>query len=236
MQPFPIPVEPRELEPCRTLRSRREVNTKDTVNSRFVEQWMTDTQQPFYTGTPLRTLYVEDMMPTSARTYAPAMNQWHAYAQPPSQKALVEETMKATELYTAALDTIQRIDETLAGLSARDPSRADWTAKRFVAQKEAEAAQTALASIQTEALSENPYFTQYDVASDPRNIVRELRSVVVEDKVAERGINESQRFIQHDFQTRWAPLDSSKAYDTLQSYDMLRPAFTAMEKNYRTPN
>ena len=57
--------------PCMTLRTRREVNTQDQVNSLHVEQWQTDgpylaNDRPDVLGTP----YFQDMNPINSRTVA----------------------------------------------------------------------------------------------------------------------------------------------------------------------
>ena len=52
-------------------------------------------------------------------------------------------------------------------------------------------------------LQYNPYFDRYDPISDPRNAVRELRSVVYEDKGTARGVDESQHILRRQFENRW---------------------------------
>ena len=51
---------------------------------------------------------------------------------------------------------------------------------------------------------EPSFFDKYDVAGDPRNIVRELRSGVYETGTT-RGYNESQRLLTRTLDDRWLP-------------------------------
>ena len=52
-------------------------------------------------------------------------------------------------------------------------------------------------------LGYNPYFDRYDPITDPRNVVRELRSAVYEDKGGNRGILESQKMLRRQYENRW---------------------------------
>lgn len=54
-------------------------------------------------------------------------------------------------------------------------------------------------------LALNPYFDRYDPVSDPRNAVRELRSVVYEDKGGDKGFEESLKKLRRNFENRWIP-------------------------------
>lgn len=51
-------------------------------------------------------------------------------------------------------------------------------------------------------LQANPYFDKYDVSSDPRNVIRELRNTVVEEKT-DRGLKESQLLMKRQQVNRW---------------------------------
>jgi oligoendopeptidase F len=84
-----------------------------------------------------------------------------------------------------------------------------------------------------DAIAQNPYFTKYDVASNSKNIVRELRGAVSED-VTDRGIRESKKLLERNFDNRWIPQGDAhqKGLDSLEAYDLMRPKFTDMSKRY----
>ena len=81
----------------------------------------------------------------------------------------------------------------------------------------------------------NPYFDRYDPANDPRNAVRELRSVVHEDK---GGDKETKRILERGFTSRWIPEGyvESNNMNSLLSYELLRPRTDDITKDYRRPN
>jgi hypothetical protein len=54
------------------------------------------------------------------------------------------------------------------------------------------------------ALTNNPYFQQYDVTQDPRNVARELRGAVFE-AVTDRGLQESKRIMERQFTSQYVP-------------------------------
>lgn len=85
-------------------------------------------------------------------------------------------------------------------------------------------------------LGMNPYFDRYDPTFDPRNAVRELRSVVYEDKEAERGIAETRRMLARGFTSRWIPEGYAEVnkMNSLLSYELLRPKSDDVTKNYRS--
>jgi hypothetical protein len=87
--------------------------------------------------------------------------------------------------------------------------------------------------IQTDSLSDNPYFNKYDVASDSRNIIRELRAAVSED-VVDRGVHESQRLLQREMDNRWTPqgFAADKGIDSLSAFELMRPNMNNMGKRY----
>lgn len=81
-------------------------------------------------------------------------------------------------------------------------------------------------------LGGNPYFEKYDSAYDNRNAVRELRSVVYEDK-SDEGTRESSRLLRRNFDTRWiAPAEIDKLTETRM---VLRPSMDDIRKIY-TPS
>ena len=85
------------------------------------------------------------------------------------------------------------------------------------------------------SLAQNPFFDRYDPTRDPRNMIRELRSAVYEDKEADRGIEESKRLLERGLTNRWVPEGSSNESmkESLMSYDILRPKMDDITKEYR---
>ena len=75
-------------------------------------------------------------------------------------------------------------------------------------------------------LAYNPYFDRYDPVSDPRNAIRELRSVVYEDKGGSRGEEESQKKLKRQFENRWVPeeLITDDLMDTFLRYETVLPS------------
>jgi hypothetical protein len=86
------------------------------------------------------------------------------------------------------------------------------------------------------SLAQNPFFDRYDPTRDPRNMIREVRSAVYEDKDADRGIEESKRLLERGLTNRWVPEGSSNESmkESLMSYDMLRPKMDDITKEYRS--
>ena len=76
-------------------------------------------------------------------------------------------------------------------------------------------------------LGMNSYFDKYDVSYDGRNAVRELQSVVYEDKIGE-AIPESNRIITRNFEWRWVPEETSR-----QLVQDMRPSMDDFRINYR---
>ena len=85
------------------------------------------------------------------------------------------------------------------------------------------------------SLAMNPYFDRYDPTRDPRNMIREVRSVVYEEKEADRGLAESKRITERGYMSRWMPEGSStddlKA--SIQAYEVMRPKVDDITQVYR---
>jgi hypothetical protein len=82
-------------------------------------------------------------------------------------------------------------------------------------------------SLNDDALAANPYFDKYDIASDSRNVIRELRGAVSEE-IVDRGLIESQKLLKREFESRW--VDAS--VDSISAFELLRPKFNNMETVY----
>jgi hypothetical protein len=76
----------------------------------------------------------------------------------------------------------------------------------------------------------NPYFDKYDSASDSRNMVRELQSVVYEDKNTE-NINNGRTFLSRSMDNHYLNTDQLKAL--ADSVENLKPLRDDYQKNYR---
>ena len=84
-------------------------------------------------------------------------------------------------------------------------------------------------------LSLNPYFDRYDPTRDPRNMVREVRSVVYEPKEPDRGLQESERIRARTFTNR--NIDESETPIALTEwYNLMRPKIDNPEIVYRNQN
>jgi len=80
----------------------------------------------------------------------------------------------------------------------------------------------------------NVFFDQHAPEFDPRNVVRELRGSVKDDKVV-RGELESQRILQRGFSSRYVPegFAEKEKLDSLQAFEQLRPKIDDYTKDYR---
>jgi hypothetical protein len=85
------------------------------------------------------------------------------------------------------------------------------------------------------SLAMNPYFDRYDPTRDPRNMIREVRSVVYEEKEGDRGLTESKRIVERGYMSRWMPEGSSSddLKASLQAYEVMRPKLDDITQNYR---
>ena len=78
-------------------------------------------------------------------------------------------------------------------------------------------------SLPAEKNSTNPYLQRLDAeGADARNIIRELRTAVVEDN-RERDLESSKRLASRQFQDRWLPTQEAETAASLQAYELLRP-------------
>ena len=84
-------------------------------------------------------------------------------------------------------------------------------------------------------LSMNPFFDRYDPTRDPRNMVREVRSVVYEPKEGGQGTQESERIRARTFTNRNYP-ESETPVALTQWYDLMRPKIDNPEVVYRNQN
>jgi hypothetical protein len=78
--------------------------------------------------------------------------------------------------------------------------------------------------------SMNPYFDKYDTSFDSRNMTRELRASVYEDKHT-GYLNESEHLLQRNFDNRW--LNSNVAEQQAKTIEELRPKMDDIHIFYR---
>ena len=80
----------------------------------------------------------------------------------------------------------------------------------------------------------NPYFNKYDITSDPRNTIRELRGAVTE-SVTDKGVDESVRLFTRGFDHRAVPVSdlAVRQEKALEDWSTYKPSMNNMEKNYR---
>jgi hypothetical protein len=86
------------------------------------------------------------------------------------------------------------------------------------------------------SLAMNPYFDRYDPTRDPRNMIREMRSVVYEVKEGDRGALESRRLAERGFTSRWMPEGTSDemAKASLMALEVMRPKMDDINMVYRS--
>jgi hypothetical protein len=240
MNRVPIPYEPTNLNPCYTLRSRREVFNKDLTNSRLTEHWQTDAPALQYSLRDVSgTIWYLDMNPTASRLYRENLLQSQPFVVPSANSSEVRETVKLEQKIKNSLSTIQSYQFAIPA-AQKDTSPAGKIKVSTLKGQLAESQDTykllltEQKQIAIDTLADNPYFDKYDVAGDSRNIVREMRTAVTED-IVDRGVRESRRLLQREFENRWVPANHAKthSYDTLDAYELMRPKFTDMRRTYK---
>jgi len=85
------------------------------------------------------------------------------------------------------------------------------------------------------SLAMNPFFDRYDPTRDPRNMIREVRNAVYEEKEADRGLAESKRLVDRGYMSRWMPEGSSteELRASLNAYEVMRPKVDDIATDYR---
>jgi hypothetical protein len=206
-EPYLYAGNPHLPPPALQLRMRKEVSTKDAMNARLFEQWQTDAPYLEMDRADLSGARIlNDMQPINARA---------GFAG-----------------YTASFNA--PLVKTTTDLSGAK-ELLDFRSINTRAQRTENYYQSQPFVPTSDQFSENPYFDRYDPSFDPRNAVRELRSVVFEDKAGERGMAESRAMMSRTFSARWLPEDYAEKtqMNSLLSYEVLRPQFNNMTKTYR---
>jgi hypothetical protein len=206
----------------------------DSANSRMVNHWQTGGPQIQISRRDISGAeFYMDMNPTPSRLYREDLRQSQPYVIPSGNSEQVRKTVDINDKISKTLSTIQGLDNQFqASVKGSDSA----STIRALREKENDKYQLLLAQqryIQTDSLSDNPYFNKYDVASDSRNIVRELRAAVSED-VVDRGVRESQLLLQREMDSRWTPqgFAAEKGIDTLSAFELMRPKMNNMVKRY----
>jgi hypothetical protein len=216
MQPFPVQYEPDPFKPCLSIRSRREQNTRETVNARHVEQWLSDGPS-FRGGSSL------DTHGLSSRLYRENIDTH------PQFSTDLRTGSELTEKVTLTLAKIQKIEAYIRTLSA-GPTM-DAAVKSL---KEEYGLYKAIVEAQKgeliDSFGKNPYFDKFSAANDSRNMARELRSVVYED-VADRGVSESKKLLERSFESRFTEKVGAGP-NPVEAFELLRPSINKMNKVY----
>lgn len=228
MQPFPIPFEPTNLTPCFTLRSRREQNTFDTVNSRLVEHWQTDAPAIQYSRRDVSGVaWWMDMNATPSRLYREDLKQNQPFVVPAANSPEVKKTLELNDKINQTLFAIQELKKKPQSLTVQTQLQQYQELYSLYLSEQKQ--------IQVDTLSQNPYFDKYDPASDSRNVIRELRGAVSED-VVDRGLRQSQKLLTRDFDSqRWVPqgMPQHQGIDQLTAFELIRPKVDDYTKKYK---
>lgn len=146
-------------------RTRREVDTKDSINARQFEEWQTKSKHGVYNRPDVNSQApFYDMLPNNSRT---------------SDK------------------------------NHRSQPRYDPELEKGV---------------------QNPFFDKYDTTSDARNMTRELRASVYEDKNT-GYLMESNKLLQRNFDNRW--LDPNVSVAQAEAATQLRPKMDDIRQFYQ---
>jgi hypothetical protein len=243
--PLYVPYEPTKIMPCFELRSRRELNTFDAVNTRLVNHWQTDSPQIQVARRDLSgAIFYMDMHPTPSRLYREDIRQSQPFVVPSGNSGVEKKMLKLGDQINQSLSTIQGLkyqyqtsikDIPYSQLLQGNIGTVGKNISTAITKQENDykflLAQQKL--LQVDTLSDNPYFDKYDVASDSRNIIRELRGTVSED-IRDRGVRESQLLLRREMDSRWVPQGyaQDKGIDSLSAFELMRPKITDMNKDY----
>jgi len=236
MGPLRIPAE--NFQP----RIRKEAFSQDVVNSRLIESWnaaVPRQQQEYYrTDIPGGVMVAADNSPRTAeeaRVAAafPRGNVGLGEIRAALRKFSNDANLAITAL-AAAVESEGRTDaaprdskvprtlktayEDMQPLSSRNDARDFRQSKPY--------------DPLGPGLALNPYFDRYDPTRDPRNAVREVRSVVYELKEADRGLEESARLRERSFTNTYVKEGEAPTKLT-QTYELMRPKIDNPEVVYR---
>jgi hypothetical protein len=236
MQPFPVPYEPTNLTPCLTVRVRREVGTIDSTNTRLVEHWQTDAPSLLNRRRDVSGVeFWNDMNPTPSRLYRESVLQNQPFVVPSAGSAEVKSAKKIQDQIGRTLLEMDRVKTRIRLIKDKN-EQAELQLQYQQLQQFYQTLAQEQQHADVDALSQNPYFSKYDVASDSRNVVRELRGAVSED-VVDRGLRQNQNLLGRAFQsTRWVNAEyvEQSGVNTLDAYELMRPKRDNWERNYKS--
>jgi len=219
MQPFPVEYEPDLFKPSLSIRSRREQNTRETVNARHVEQWLSD-------GPTFRGGLSLDTHGLSSRLYREDLDRNARF----SGNSEIRNDSEITGRVTKALANIQLLEAHIRTLGAgptMDAAVNDLKEQYGLYKALVEAQKTEL----IDSFGKNPYFDKFSPANDSRNVARELRSVVYED-LSDRGVAESKKLLERSFESRWSTQKAQAGPNPVEAFELLRPSINHMNKTY----
>jgi hypothetical protein len=225
------------------VRSRKEVATKDAVNSRYIESWNANVptqQQPYYRS-DLPDGGIITQMTASPRT--------------PQEKAVLNAfplgNVTLAEIRLELQKTENKVPNAIGNLTymlqqagrdksspkdsavppALDPVFFDMAPLSSRTDKR-DFRQSKPYDSSGPNLALNPFFDRYDPTRDPRNMMREVRSVVYELKQPDRGQEESARIRDRTFTNRYSKADEESTKLT-EWYNLMRPKIDNPEVVYR---
>lgn len=199
------------------LRARIEPSTRNTTNTKQYEHWQTDTPDFTYNYPKLNN-YEEVLgrnigytnMKRNPYGFDISYNEASTDRDPSYAREVVESSVDPITGYKKPNYKISNIPYMdMAPTNTRTDQRDYKQSQPFVAGGP--------------DLAYNPYFDRYDPVTDPRNAVRELRSVVYEDKGGSRGEFESKRLMRRNFENRWLCKDTidEDMMDSLMRYEII---------------
>jgi hypothetical protein len=208
------------------IRSRKEPSSKDSMNSRMYETQgaVTPQQQskyhrmdpsadPMLHKTPAETAVLRSF-PDATITLEEAREALRASQN--NVKKAVDALFLKTRIPISAAEPVTFFD--MAPLSSRTDRRDFRQSKPYDSTGP--------------NLALNPFFDRYDPTRDPRNMIREVRSVVYETKEPDRGIKESERIRERSFMNRYTP-ENKEASKLTEWFDLPRPTIDNPEIVYR---
>jgi hypothetical protein len=233
-------------------RSRREVSTRDAVNANWVETWVAKTPQQqndyyradlpggaFITGQPKRVSSDWAIVGMRVRAIDGAFQSKEGTIQQltPDGKLAYVELDGVRGLQQVAVQSLTQADEfDYSKTDSRIPLALAPVAQDMMPLSSRtdprDFRQSQPFDPRGESLALNPYFDRYDPTRDPRNAVRELRSVVYEVKEADRGQQESALVRERVFANRYTP-EGSTPTRLVEAYELMRPKIDNPEIVYR---
>ena len=205
-----VRIPPKEFQ----LRARIEPSTRNTTNVKQYEHWLSDTPDFTYSFPKVNNYdHVFDRSIGYTNVKKNPYGYDISYNDPSTDRKINYNSERITDPITGykkpnyKITNIPYMD--MAPANTRTDQRDYKQSQPFVAGGP--------------DLAYNPYFDRYDPVTDPRNAVRELRSVVYEDKGGSRGEYESQKLLRRNFENRWVCKETidDDMMDSLMRYEII---------------